>query len=278
MATAAVVAEANGNRKIFSIILATFNCGRKAESTIQSILSQNRDLFELIVIDGASTDDTLDYVRKYESELKLVSEKDAGVYDAFNKGIESATGRYLYFIGAGDKLREGVLETVREFLPSDEPGLVYGDAFVVKEQIHYGGEYCQSRLKTQNICHQAVFYHRDIFKLLGNYDLRYCIFSDWAMNLKCFGDRRIRTRYLQYIIVDFEGGGLSSTGDGDADFKKDFPRLIRNYLGVKSYLVYKSRGTLSFVYQKLYFPFVRPWRAALRRLKTIGNHSNESDL
>jgi glycosyltransferase involved in cell wall biosynthesis len=254
------------SRKIFSIVLATYNCGRKVEPTIESILCQKKDLFELIVLDGASTDDTLDCIKKYESELTLISEKDGGVYDAFNKGIDSARGEYLYFIGAGDKLREGVLETVSEFLPSDVPALVYGDAFVVKEQIHYGGEYDESRLQKQNICHQAVFYHRDIFRLIGKYELRYSIFSDWALNLKCFGNRRIRKRYLERVIVDFEGGGLSST-DGDADFKNDFPRLVRKHLGIKSYITYKSPRVSSGIYRKLYFPFVRPLVGALRRLK-----------
>ncbi|HEX9962247.1 MAG TPA: glycosyltransferase family 2 protein [Pyrinomonadaceae bacterium] len=254
------------SRKIFSIVLATYNCGRKVERTIESILSQNKDLFELIVVDGASTDETLDCIKKYESDLHLISEKDGGVYDAFNKGIDLARGQYLYFIGAGDKLREGVLEYASEFLPPGVPAFVYGDAYVVKEQIHYGGEYDETRLQTQNICHQSVFYHRDIFALVGKYELRYSIFSDWALNLKCFGNRRIRKQYLQRVIVDFEGGGLSST-DGDADFKKDFPRLVRNYLGLKSYINYKSPRVSSGLYRKIYFPFVRPLVSALRRLK-----------
>ncbi|HEX8250959.1 MAG TPA: glycosyltransferase family 2 protein [Pyrinomonadaceae bacterium] len=262
----ASAAKANSSRKIFSIVLATYNCGRKVEPTIESILGQNKDLFELIVLDGASTDDTLDCIKKYESDLTLISEKDAGVYDAFNKGIDLATGEYLYFIGAGDKLREGVLETVSEFLPLEVTAFVYGDAYVVKEQIHYGGEYDESRLQKQNICHQAVFYHRDIFALLGKYELRYSIFSDWALNLKCFGNRRIRKQYLERVIVDFEGGGLSST-DGDADFKKDFPRLVRNYLGLKSYIAYRSPLVSSGIYWKIYFPFVRPLVSALRKLK-----------
>jgi glycosyltransferase involved in cell wall biosynthesis len=261
-----------GNRKIFSIILATYNCGRKVERTIESILCQKKDLFELIVVDGASGDDTLDCIKKYESGLHLISEKDGGVYHAFNKGIDLATGEYLYFIGAGDKLREGVFEYVSEFLPSDVPALVYGDAYVVKEQIHYGGEFDRSRLQKQNICHQAVFYHRDVFKLTGKYDLRYSIFSDWALNLKCFGSRRIRKQHLQCVIVDFEGGGLSST-DGDADFKKDFPRLVRNYLGLKSYIAYKSPLVSSGLYWKVYFPLVRPLVSALRRLKNGGRES-----
>jgi len=268
----ASAAKANSSRKIFSIVLATYNCGRKVEPTIESILCQNKDLFELIVFDGASTDDTLDCIRKYESDLKLISEKDGGVYHAFNKGIDLASGEYLYFIGAGDRLREGVLETVGEFLPPGVPAFVYGDAFVVKEQIHYGGEYDESRLQKQNLCHQAIFYHRDIFELTGKYDLRYSIFSDWALNLKCFGDRRIEKRYLPRVIVDFEGGGLSST-DGDADFKKDFPRLVRKHLGLKSYINYKSPQVSSGIYRKIYFPFVRPLVSALRRLKNGGRES-----
>jgi glycosyltransferase involved in cell wall biosynthesis len=261
-----------GSRKIFSIVLATYNCGRKVEPTIESILSQNKDLFELIVLDGASTDDTPDCIKKYESDLTLISEKDGGVYDAFNKGIDLARGQYLYFIGAGDKLREGVFEYVSEFLPPGVPALVYGDAYVVREQIHYGGEYDESRLQKQNICHQAAFYHRDIFKLIGKYDLRYSIFSDWDLNLKCFGDRRIRKQYLERVVVDFEGGGLSSTG-GDPDFKKDFPRLVRRHLGLKSYIAYQSPLISSGIYRKIYFPFVRPLVSALRRLKNGGRES-----
>ncbi len=81
------------SQKIFSIIMATYNCGEKVENTLQSIFSQNKELFELIVVDGASTDNTLDYIKKYESSLILISEKDGGVYDAFNKGIDIATGK-----------------------------------------------------------------------------------------------------------------------------------------------------------------------------------------
>lgn len=259
----------SGSRKIFSIILATYNCGQKIESTVESILSQDRNLFELIVVDGASTDDTLEYVKKFENDLKFVSEKDNGVYDAFNKGINCASGEYLYFIGAGDKMRENVLEIVSKSLLPAAPAFLYGDAYVVKDKFLYGGEFNEERLKKQNICHQAIFYHRRIFDLLGKYDLRYDVFADWALNLKCFGDRRIEKQYLQSVIVDFEGGGLSTT-IGDAVFKKDFPRLVKKYLGVKSYISYKYPNSTTQIYRKVYFPFVRPFVRAVRRIKNSG--------
>lgn len=277
-------AETDG-RKLFSIVLATYNCGRKVESSIESILEQRRDLFELIVVDGASSDETLDCIKKYENDLTLISEPDAGVYHAFNKGIKRATGRYLYFIGAGDRLREGALEEVEESLAAamddddadaDAPVLVYGDAYVVQAQMPYGDQYDESRIKTQNICHQAVFYHRAVFELVGNYDLRYNICADWVLNLKCFGEPRIEKRYLPRVIADFEGGGLSSMTEDD-HFKKDFPRLIRKHLGVKSYIAYKSSFTSADVYRKIYFPFFRPLVGAVRRLKKGGRNLKKGE-
>lgn len=259
-------------RKVFSIILATYNCGRKVESTIESILSQNRNLFELIVIDGASSDDTLEHIKKYAGDLTLRSEKDAGIYHAFNKGIDGAAGEYLYFIGAGDRLRSGVLEIAAAALssPADAPSFLYGDAFVVDKQIFYGGEFDNVRLGIDNICHQSIFYRRRVFDWVGRYETRYRISADWALNMKCFGDARVGRRHIDCVIVDFEGGGLSSFAE-DAAFNRDFPGLIRNRLGIKSYVTYKKPLLHSRFYWKFYYPFVRPFIKTLRRLRNSGD-------
>jgi len=91
-------------RKRFSVITPTLNPGPKLEATINSVLSQNQKLFEYIIVDGGSTDETLNVIRKYGKRIKWVSKKDRGVYDAMNKGIKMARGDYLYFLGAGDHL------------------------------------------------------------------------------------------------------------------------------------------------------------------------------
>src|SRR5258705_11239297 len=96
----------NWRRKRFPIITPTLNSGPKLEATINSVLSQKEDLFEYIVVDGGSSDETLNLLRKHGERIKWISEKDRGVYDAMNKGIGMASGRYLYFLGAGDHLRE----------------------------------------------------------------------------------------------------------------------------------------------------------------------------
>jgi glycosyltransferase involved in cell wall biosynthesis len=93
------------NQPIFSIITVTFNAEKTLEATIQSILNQSYRNIELIVIDGKSTDGTLDIIKKYESRIsRWISEPDHGLYDAMNKGMKLATGDYIWFMNAGDEI------------------------------------------------------------------------------------------------------------------------------------------------------------------------------
>jgi glycosyltransferase involved in cell wall biosynthesis len=267
------------NQKMFSIIMATYNCGQKVEITLQSILSQNKELFELIVVDGASTDKTLDYIKKYESSLTLTSEEDGGVYHAFNKGIDIAKGKYIYFIGAGDCLQPGVLEQVKEFLPQETPTFVYGNHYLMKQKIYMGKKYRSSDFVFGNICHQAIFYHRAIFDIIGKYDLQYKVFADWFFNLKCFIHPGISKQYIPYLIANFEEGGLSSELNNDPAFKKDFPRLIKKQLGISAYLNCKAFMINPYVFSFCYgagyallghlISFARPYVHGYRYLKKV---------
>lgn len=226
---------------MFSIIMATYNCGQKVENTLQSIFSQNKELFELIVVDGASTDETLDYIKKYEYGLTLISEKDTGVYDAFNKGIDAATGKYLYFIGAGDCLRPGILEQVSELLPPDTAAFVYGGYYLMKQKIYVNHKFTgSSPFTTNNLCHQSIFYHQTVFDIIGKYDLQYKICADWVFNFKCFNHQAISKQHIPFCIADYEEGGLSSVISDDQIFWKGFPKVIKKELGMRLYLVCKA--------------------------------------
>ncbi len=230
-------------QKLISIIIPTYNCGRKLALTLDSVLSQPRDLYEIIVVDGGSTDDTLGVAGEYGGRMRLVSEADRGVYDALNKGIRLATGKHLLFLGAGDRLREGVLESVAGQLPEGELSFVYGDAHLVRHGVRVCGKFSRKEFVVRNICHQAIFYERTIFDVLGGYDLKYKVYADWAFNMKCFADRRVRKVYLDMVVSDFEGWGISDTQE-DAEFYRDLPRLIRKYVGLDEYLrnrIYLSR-------------------------------------
>lgn len=241
------------NQKLISIIVVTYNCGQKIENTLQSILSQNRDLFELIVIDGASTDDTLDYLRKYKDDLTLISEKDDGIYYAFNKGIDLTNGKYLYFIGAGDCLKPDILEQVKDFLPSAKPTLVYGKCYFKRQKYVNGKEFNAELFIRDNICHQGMFYHREIFDIVGKYDARYRLFADWFLNLKCFLHKEIDEQFIDYVIADYEEGGLSSRIKDDPVFKKDFPVFVKKKFGFFKSVVCRLFLTEPYIFNIIYY-------------------------
>ena len=221
----------------FSVIIPSYNCGPKLKATIESVLSQPEGLYELIVVDGGSTDETLDVIRKFAGRLSYVSESDRGVYDAMNKGVAMSAGKYVFILGGGDRLRDGALGRVAKLLP-DEPSFVYGDAYLERHGVLMGGAIERADFIRTNICQQAIFYERTVFELLGGFDLKYKVYADWAFNMKCFADARLRKVYLGLVVADFEGWGISDTQD-DTNFVNDFPTLIRKYVGLSHYVRYR---------------------------------------
>ncbi len=230
---------------LFSVIIPCFNCGPKLRATIESVLSQREGLYEIIVVDGGSTDGALDIVTEFAGTLRYVSEKDEGIYDAINKGVRMSRGKYVFVLGAGDRLREGVLSRVAGMLPR-EPSFVYGDAYLERHGVVICGRMEKADFIRTNVCQQAVFYDRTVFNLLGEFDLRYKVYADWEFNMKCFADTRLRKVYLGLTVADYEGWGTSDI-QPDAQFVNDFPRLIRKYVGMGHYLrhgIYRARVCL----------------------------------
>ena len=265
--------RAAGTQKTFAIIVATYNCGQKVELTLQSIFSQNRELFEVIVLDGASTDETLEYLKKYADDVTLVSEKDAGVYDAFNRGIDRAAGKYLYFIGAGDSLRPGVLQKVSESLPPAETvAFVYGRCFFVKQNVENGKEFESKSFIRDNLCQQGIFYHREIFRMVGKFDLRYPILADWMLNLQCFLHDGITKKYIDLVIADYEEGGLSADITRDPVFLKEFPLFVKRQFGTLAYFTcrafLKNPFLFNYVYYRRYYLLAAYFAS---RYKFLGN-------
>jgi glycosyltransferase involved in cell wall biosynthesis len=187
---------------------------------------------EILVIDGASTDHTLGILKSYAEKIQWVSEADSGVYEAMNKGIRLARGRYLYFLGAGDRLRENVLSQVASqarLFESDAPQFVYGNVSWKDFNEAYDGEFTASKLVHCNICHQAIFYHRAIFERLGPFQTEYRCCADWVVNMKCFSDAGITKLFLPLTIADYEGAGQSTT-EPDTAFDAARASLIKKYL------------------------------------------------
>lgn len=251
---------------LFTIITPSFQAASKLAATVDSVLAQKRNLFEYLVIDGGSTDDTDALLEGYGASIQWVSEPDLGIYDAMNKGITRARGRFLYFLGAGDLLRPNVLEKIAAQLPAAGATFFYGNVFWVEIGETYAGHWKPARFSRACLCHQSIFYERTIFDLLGAYDLRYPISADYVLNIQCFGDRRIRKIYFDLVIADYEGAGLSTTA-GDAQFFRDAPHLLRRHLGWGAYILRLTEMQTSPSMQRLRHRLIVSAKAALKKLR-----------
>lgn len=220
---------------LFSIITPVRNVAQKLGSTHDSLLNQASDLYEWIVVDGASSDKTTEWLEAHHiTNLRWNSEPDQGVYDAMNKGVKMARGQFLLFLGAGDRLLPGALQAMAEFIhqkPTSSPRLIYGNVKYLDTGLPFTeGQFTKTRLCFQNICHQGIFYENTIFKKWGGYELTYPILADWAFNLRCFGDSSIAKLHFNQPVAAFEGGGLCAHTP-DVVFAHDRQRLINERLG-----------------------------------------------
>jgi glycosyltransferase involved in cell wall biosynthesis len=236
---------------LFSVITPTHNCIVKLPPTSQSVLSQSQgsDLFEYILSDGDSTDGTNHWINKLSSEdhrVRAWSEPDFGIYDAMNKAIVRARGKFLYFLGAGDILLPDVLLAVAQVVQrkniNSKSLMCYGNV-IWGDKGRYGGRFTRMRLVNQNICHQAVFYDRRIFEHHGLFDSNYRICADYEFNMRCFADSNIQKVYLNFDIALYEGTGVSQFGD--KTFQQAFPALIRQHLGLWPLLYFRRHAFLS---------------------------------
>lgn len=215
-----------------SIITPSYNAGKYIERAIQSVLQQDYRNWEHIIVDGGSTDDTLEILNRYQ-HLRSISEPDKGIYDAMNKGINLARGEWIFFLGSDDQLiKNDVLSGVAKYL-DDHQDVIYGNVIFKSSGLRYRGEMDEHSLLKFNLCQQSIFYKRDkIFKKEALYfSLRYPILSDWEHNFRWFLNNRISKRFINLDICLYNDGGSSATGfEKDKQFRKDRRLLFLTYL------------------------------------------------
>jgi glycosyltransferase involved in cell wall biosynthesis len=229
----------------FSIILPTYNAGSTIEAALDSILSQTFRDFELIIIDGLSSDNTLVIASLYTTKdprIKISSEADEGIYDAMNKGIQRANGEWIYFIGADDGLHNmDCLQKVYEFITAKNSGKVfYGNALISGDtnwaydgQI-YDGAFDLEKLIEKNICHQAIFYNLDFIKTeVGIFNKKYPICADWDFNLRCWSKSAFI--FMDLIVAQFNAGGESTVTSEDMAFSEDLIPNILTYFKISPF-------------------------------------------
>lgn len=217
----------------FSIIIPTYNSEKTLSNCLESILSQSFINYEVLIIDGVSTDSTLSIVKSYQdSRLKITSEPDTGIYDAMNKGVKLAKGEWLYFLGSDDLLySNSILNEIYRILFGSKCKIVYGNVVVIGDagwavdKAIYDGKFQLSKLLSKNICHQAIFYQAKILKKVS-YNTKYKLCADYDLNLYLWS--RYKFQYITNIVAYFHGGNTSSTMN-DIDFSKDFSKITIKY-------------------------------------------------
>ena len=237
-----------------SIITPTYNAQNDIESCILSVANQSYKNIEHIIIDGLSTDKTLEIVKKYAkkySHIKIISERDKGIYDAMNKGIDLSSGSWIYFLGSDDLLfRDNVLEDV--FAKNDDHNLfdfLYGDVMWGDTQRIYDGKFSTLKLTKKNICHQAIFCRKELFSKFGKFDLTYKVLSDWAFNLKMFGLDDVRKKYINIVVARYTIKGFSSYNADDL-FMHNQISLIKDNLPEDIELIFDIKGMENELLQK----------------------------
>lgn len=193
-----------------SVIIPVFNAAPVLDSAIQSVLTQEYNNIELIIIDGGSTDGTVELLKKYHSCIAYwVSEPDRGVYGAMNKGIAAATGDWLFFLGADDILCPGIISCIFKQFFFAGADLIYGKVRNQTKQIEIGREMIPELLIEENIPHQGIFYNKRIFDSLKGYNERYKILADYDLNLKIFEDTTLKKIYTDQVVSYISNKGLS---------------------------------------------------------------------
>ncbi len=195
-----------------SIITVCLNSEKTIEQTIRSVLGQKDEDFEYIIVDGCSSDNTLDIVGKYSKDItRIVSEQDGGIYDAMNKGIALATGEIIGIINSDDWYEEGALEAVRKCFQAVNAEVVYGRMNVVNENEEVSTLIPTDIRKIRyemEIPHPTVFIKREVYDKYGYFQLKYKIASDYELLLR-FYSRGVKFFYLDKVLANFRLGGVS---------------------------------------------------------------------
>lgn len=237
------------NELKISIITVTFNAERTIEQLLSSVSRQTYPNIEYIIIDGQSTDRTKEIINKYKNYVNVfISEKDNGIYDAMNKGIERASGDYIQIIGADDCLCEcDTIEKVVNCLSSDVD-ILSCCQWAVNEETCMQYMYSNSEAKNRKsykggmVPHAAMFVKSEIMKK-KLFDTKYKISADYKFFLSCYNDKRIRIKFIDLPVVYFSVNGTSSNVKACEDENK----IIYKELGVNYPSIEKRNGIIYYL-------------------------------
>ncbi|UAY52234.1 glycosyltransferase family 2 protein [Ferruginibacter albus] len=228
---------------VLSIITINYNNEPGLRKTIKSVFDQTFTDYEYIIIDGGSTDGSTVIIEEHQQRFSYtVSEKDNGIYDAINKGIAKAKGRYLLFLNSGDFLvNEKVLSIISKSLIQQQHDIVYGKAIVYGIVKYNPYPLHLLNILETGICHQSMFFKKELFDKAGLYDTSYKVVADICHIILCLVRYNATNFFIDTTIVEMERDGISTVSKSNnmqerqAFLNKEFPVIAADYLLLQQY-------------------------------------------
>jgi len=250
---------------LISIITVCFNAEKYIEKTILSVINQNYKNIEYIIIDGKSTDSTVEIIKKYESKISFwSSEPDNGIYDAMNKGVNIASGEIIYFLNSDDFLYNNLVisNILNIFQTNYTLDFVYGkiNRFTAsKSGLILDIDFNKNNLRKGKMpSHQAIFVKRNLFEKFGFFDLTYKSAADFEFICKIFVNK-IKFEKADTIVANYSIEGYSNT---DTTGIKECLQIIKKYFGRTNYFISVFRYIPIIIFRKIakYFGIMKIYR------------------
>lgn len=238
-----------------TVITATYNSEGTVRDTIESVLSQSYKEIEYLIVDGASTDNTLEIVREYEplfeGRMRIISEPDKGIYDALNKGVINASGDIIGFIHADDIFADNdILELIAQNIAEKDCDIIYGDLVYVNSQNTKIVRKWKSRSFEKKLLrrgwmppHPTLYLRKSVYDKFGLFDTAKKISADYDFILRVFSKvDSAKTVYIPRILIRMRLGGASNRDWKNIKLKmrEDLDALRNNNIGGIYSLVWKN--------------------------------------
>ncbi|WP_448162905.1 glycosyltransferase family 2 protein [Bacillus mobilis] len=230
------------NTEKLTIVTVTYNCAEELKKTVKSIKEQTNRDFQYIIIDGSSTDNTLEIIEENKDIVDFyVSEKDKGIYDAMNKGVIHSNGSMLLFLNAGDELySKDVVENILNCKDEDWD-ILYGDVMLVKnglsilkrQPMNINKEY----FFKDNLCHQSIIFKKKIIEKNKGFNIRESIFADFELLFKSILENEVKFKRINHVICKYDLTGISSQKSFLFNFIER-SRIIKQYVNKKEFAYY----------------------------------------
>lgn len=240
--------------KALTIITVTYNCEKTLQRTIDSVFNQNFDSYEYLIIDGGSSDSTISIIenniKRFDGKLSYISESDNGLYDAMNKGIKLARGKYIGIINGDDYYNENAFSLVMEKFNEESIDIVYSDLLFTKsDNINYKKPLIADHNKLNNrmsVNHPTCFVKKEVYEKYGVFDLKFKIAADYEIMARFFKNK-CKFKKIDKVLAIMELGGLSSNNPKSINEKYEIHNM---YFGKMHAVKHKVKNILMYMYRK----------------------------